>query len=249
MNVIFSFDDGRSDALDAAKILHSYGLVGTFHVTTGFIDGTFNTIVFGKNRKSINIDELAQMKKLGMEISSHGDKHILDYNDFKTSLDKLNNWRLIDGSKAGFSIPNSEYDLNQLNEFLSKCGESLLYVRGGRSPKCYTFLSKINYVLYQITKLQFFYNKFNKFNLNDSSKNNLLFSVVVKKNIKPNNVLKFINKYCYTDKTLVLMFHSIVDKATNKWEYSTKKFKIICNGVSSLKNNGKIQCCTFVDLL
>ena len=41
MKIVFSFDDGRIDFIDSSRILSKYGLVGTFHITTGFVDGSF----------------------------------------------------------------------------------------------------------------------------------------------------------------------------------------------------------------
>ena len=45
MRIVFSFDDGRSDAYDAYKMMAKYELRGRFHITTGFIDGTYTTTV------------------------------------------------------------------------------------------------------------------------------------------------------------------------------------------------------------
>ena len=249
MRIIFSFDDGRSDSFEASKILHSYGLVGVFHVTTGFIDGTFATDDFGKDRKSLTVDDLKQMKSYGMEISSHGDKHVLEQNDFQTSIKKLYNWKIIDYLRAGFSIPNSNYNEEQLRCFLVNCSKSLIYVRGGRSPHCYTFLSKINFVLYKITKCQAFYNFFNKLNLNDSLESIPIYCAVIKNYIRPKNILSFIERFSGVDKTLVLMFHSVVKKPKNQWEYSIDNFTTLCKGISFLIKGSKVRCGTFVDFL
>ena len=249
MKVVFSFDDGRSDSFEAAQILYKYGLVGTFHIVTGFIDGKFSTDAFGKGRKSLSVEELLEMRQMGMEISSHGDKHIMDSKDFDISVKKMINWKLIFDSKVGFSIPNSNYTETQLIDFVANCGDSLLYVRAGRSPKCYSFISKVCYVLYKITKGQIFYNKFNKFNLNESLDTTPMFSAVVKNGIRPKSILKFIDKYSSLDKTLILMFHSIVDKPTDKWEYSKKNFDIICKGINSFSKDGRVKCGTIIDFL
>ena len=243
MKIVFSFDDGRIDFIDSSKILSKYGLVGTFHITTGFVDGSFETDAFGIGRKALTIQQLQEMDKEGMEISSHGDKHIMDTKDFNESLRKLKEWNLVKNG-VGFSIPNSKYSMEELEKFISENKESLLYVRGGRSPKCYTLLSKINYVLYKFLKLQCAYNYFNKYNLNDSlDVDKVIYSTVITKNIKSKNLINFINKHKQENKVLVLMFHSVVDNPSNKWEYSKTEFEKICEYVSSCKDieNGTLS--------
>ena len=147
MRVIFSFDDGRADSINASRILAKHSLVGTFHITTGFVDGSFQTNTFGVGREPLTIEQLIELKKEGMEISSHGDNHIMETEDFNNSFKKLKNWGLIKNDKVGFSIPNSRYTKEALDSFLKENEKTLYYVRGGRSPKCYSFISKVNYLL------------------------------------------------------------------------------------------------------
>lgn len=246
MKIVFSFDDGRADFIESSKILSKYGLVGTFHITTGFIDGSFKTDAFGIDRKPLTIQELQQMKKEGMEISSHGDKHVMTSADFIESLRKLKEWGLIDNNRVGFSIPNSKYSTEELEDFISKNKNSLLYVRGGRSPKCYSFISKVNYVFYRFLKFQGAYNSFNKYNLIDNLAGKVIYSAVITKNVKYKNLISFINKHKKEDKVLVLMFHSVVDVPNNKWEYSKTDFETICKFVSNCK---EIENGTIVSLL
>lgn len=248
MKVIFSFDDGRSDAIEASRILLNYGLTGTFHVTTGFIDGTFHTDDFGINRKPLTIEQLMKLKSEGMEISSHGDRHILDLNDFIESHNKLKKWGIC-GDKIGLSVPNSKYTIEELNAFVKSNNNRLLYVRAGRSPNCYSFISKIRYLIYKIFKSQNAYNKFNVLNLNKTINRNCLHSVVVTKNVRCNNLIRFIEKYKNEDAALILMFHSIVTNPLNKWEYSAAEFKKICAFISKMKQNKAIECGTFTDFI
>ena len=233
MKVIFSFDDGRVDFIDSARILAEHNLVGTFHITTGFIDGSFKTDAFGIDRKPLTIEQLLEIKNEGMEISSHGDKHTMEIEDFKTSVQKLKQWGLISNNKIGFSIPNSKYTKEELDSFIKNGNNSLCYVRGGRSPKCYSFVSKVNYVLYKLFKFQSAYNSFNKYNLNDNLKDQVIYSAVITSNIKSKNLINFMKKHKNEDKVLVLMFHSVVDSPNNKREYSVVEFEKICEFTSS----------------
>lgn len=232
MTIVFSFDDGRSDAFEAAIILSKYNLVGSFHVTTGFVDGTLMTDAFGIHRKPLTIEQLLEMKNKGMEISSHGDRHIMDDEDFAISFNKLQKFGLI-GNNVGFSVPNSSFTEKELTKFITQNKEKLSYVRVGRSEKCYSFHSKIHYVLYHIFHNQFSYDTFNKYNVIHNFDKFKINSAVVLDDSKARNIIKFINKHKDDEATLVLMFHSIVDNPTNKWEYSKSEFIKICNYVSN----------------
>ena len=53
--------------------------------------------------------------------------------------------------------------------------------------------------------------------------------MVIAKHIRSKNIINFINAFKEQNKTLVLMFHSVVEKPTNKWEYSISSFEKICS--------------------
>ena len=243
INVIISFDDGRSDQYEAFKVLRKNNLKASFHVTTGFIDQSFETDSFGVDRKPLLLSQLKEMYTCGMDISSHGDMHLMNNSDFCKSYEKLKKWGFNDG-KIGFSVPNSDYSDNQLLEFASENEDKLSYIRVGRSPKCYSFISKVAYLLFHISKLQVFYNYFNKYNLLDSFDKNRIYSCVVLKDIKSRNIIQFIEKNKKSSSFYVLMFHSIVDKPRNKWEYSIEEFEKICNYL----REAKIKVLTLKDL-
>lgn len=232
MIIAFSFDDGRDDAYDAFQILKKYGLTGSFHVVTGFIDGSFITDAFGIGRKSLTPDQLFEMSQNGMDISSHGDRHIMEYNDFQTSFRKISKICAKE-SCVGFSVPNSDYSKDELLSFVSKNGSSLSYIRVGRSKKCYSLRMKINYALYHIFHFQSAFNLFNKNNILTNVEKFEMNSLVVLSDTRSKNLIKFIERNKNTDATLILMFHSIVDSPTNKWEYSKDEFIKVCSYVSN----------------
>ena len=243
MVVVFSFDDGRDDAYIAFQILKKYHLKGSFHITTGFVDGTFKTDDFGINRKPISIKQLKEMNESGMDISSHGDRHIMEKDDFRVSYEKLNKFG-IRSKKVGFSVPNSNCSQSETELFISYNKDILSYIRKGRSKKCYSFLSKMNYILYHLTHFQFFYNNFNKHNIMKKVCKFSLNSMVVLSDSKSKNIINFIKKYDNQNNILILMFHSICDAPSNKWEYSLVEFEKICSYVSF-----KQSCCSLKELV
>lgn len=247
MKIVLSFDDGRSDAYEAYKILKQHNLVASFHITTGFIDGSFKTNQFGIDREPLTIEQLKEMSQNNMGISSHGDKHIMDYKDFSTSITKLNNWGK-NTEKYGFSVPNSDYKKESLSNFINDNKTKLSYVRVGRNPKCYTLISKINYAIYHLFKFQFAYNYFNKFNLINDINKWELYSLVIKSDTKTKSLIKFINKYKNTNNTLIIMLHSIVDKSRNKWEWSISNFVKLCKYLKEEQDKNNIKVLTLEEL-
>ena len=96
MKVCLSFDDGRDDTFKYAfPIIKKHNLTASFHVTTGFIDGTYRGNDFSSLRRPVTIQNLLEMSNYGIEISSHGDKHITDCSDFKNSFFNQSNRSLL----------------------------------------------------------------------------------------------------------------------------------------------------------
>lgn len=231
MNIVFSFDDGRDDAYNASKILIKHGLRGSFHITTGFIDGSFLTDVFGAKRKPLTANQLVEMVRNKMDISSHGDRHVMNSEDFMVSRDKLSKLCGFK-DKIGFSVPNSQYSDYELSSFREKNISKLSYIRVGRSKKCYSLIMKMQYVLYHLFHLQICFNLFNKNNILKDVNKYEINSLVILSDTRSKNLVKFIEKYKDLNATLVLMFHSIVENPSDKWEYSTKDFDEICDYIS-----------------
>ena len=225
MVVIFTFDDGRKDAFNASVVLKSFGLNGTFFITTGFVDGSYHTNDFGKNRKPLSKQEILEMEGMGMEIASHGDKHVMEEKDFAISKQKIDGW-INNKGKIGFSVPFSKYTEESIKHFIT---EDIKYIRIGRNKKCYSFSNKIKYLLNLFIPIQPFFNSFNRFNIitNDNYDKYILCSVVVNKSTKPKQIINFLkglkNVECY----VIFMFHSIVESPTNKWEYGLSNFSNI----------------------
>ena len=169
-----------------------------------------------------------------MDISSHGDKHIMNIEDFENSIEKFNSWNIA-CKRIGFSIPNSDFTMEELNTFVNK-NEKLAYVRVGRNEKCYSFKSKLCYLLYRVFKIQIAYNLFNKYNLTKTINKFFISSLVIKKHIKVKTLMNFIKKYELSDYTLVIMFHSIVNNPSDQYDWSIGDFEKLC---VFLKSNNK----------
>lgn len=257
--ISLSFDDGREDTYRVAfKIMKKYGLKGTIHVTTGYVDKTWNEEKWKTAKGPISVEQLKEMKEYNFEISSHGDKHITENNDLSVSIEKLKQWGLIN-EKIGFSIPRSKLLENKL-EF-SKYLEinRVSYMRGGRSPLCYSLKSKIIYVLYNLTKIQLFYDLFNRHNCISIRENYIenkydLFSVIIRYEDNPSTVVKFIKSNINKSKWIILMLHSIQEKnednyGKDPWCWDANKFEQLCKELKVMSDAGEILVKPILDVI
>lgn len=244
--VSLSFDDGREDTYRVAyNIMKKYGITGTIHVTTGYIDGTWKPDDWKTSKGPISIEQLREMKQNGFEISSHGDRHITDKEDLLVSISKLKRWDLID-DKVGFSIPNSKLTEQEKNDFLRN--NDIYYMRGGRIPQCYNLKSKVIYGMYVLFKVQYLYDLFNSGNListNNDIKPYDLYSIVIRKEDDPKTILRFINNQSKKSKWLIFMLHSIQSKSEqtygkDPWCWEDKKFEKFCMGLKKMLDEGNI---------
>ncbi|MBQ4630511.1 MAG: polysaccharide deacetylase family protein [Clostridia bacterium] len=250
--VSLSFDDGREDTIrNAFSIMNKYGLKATVHITTGFVDGTWDGHKWDSCDKAMTVADAVQMHNSGFEISLHGDKHKTEIDDFLISKKKLKSWG-ISVENIGFSIPNSDLNDTQRTEFTTFLkNEGVLYMRGGRNAKCYSFVSKCFFALYKIFKFQFAYNLFNKYNRNINYDKYDLNSVVVRNEDKAKTVIRFIEKY-KNDSWIILMLHSVLSKNEEKygsdaWYWDSEEFETLCKYLSQAQSNGKIEVKTIID--
>lgn len=258
--VSLSLDDGREDTYRMAyKIMKKYGLTGTIHVVTGYVDGSWIPENWYTAKGAIKVEQLKEMKDYGFEISSHGDKHITEEQDFLESIRKLRKWELIE-DKVGFSIPYSKLSEQDRDKF-SEClvNNRVTYMRGGRNPLCYSLKSKVFCGLYTITKIQFFYDLFNKHNWMDLSKNCKiykynLFSVVIRYGDPPDMIVKFIKSKVNRSKWVILMIHGIQEKnedtyGQDPWCWDLDKFEQLCGQLKFMSDSGEISIKPIMDVI
>ena len=248
--ITLTFDDGRKDNIEfAAPILKKYGVPAVLFCTTGFIDGTWEKPAdsWKSVKSALTIKDLVELKHQGWEIGLHGDKHITEYEDWKTSIEKLTAWGLRSG-KVAFSIPNSfnaEQEIQKIQS--SDIGKEISYIRGGRGISTGSLKSKFLYAAYSILKMQKAYNTFNYPSVNRLNRLNRydVKSVVVKRADDPRMLLRFIS--AIPDNTwLVLMFHSILPLddelyKVDDWTWSEGNFDSFVNGLSELQKATAIQ--------
>lgn len=255
--ISLSFDDGRDDTYyNAFRVMKKYGLVGTVHITTGYIDKTWEPKEGWLTAdEPMTIPNLYDLMKNGIEISAHGDKHKTEKSDFNICVSKLKKWGLVDGSKVGFSVPNSELSKKELPEFAEENG--LSYIRCGRNEKSYSVLCKISYILYNYFRIRrgyFYFNRFNKMNIHayfDAIP--LLYSVVVKNTDDPKMLLDYI-KSSNSGDWIIFMFHSILRKDDKKygrdsWFWDCEKFEYLCENLKKMQDSNNVKIETIMNVI
>lgn len=243
--VTFSFDDGREDTFRVAfDIMKEYGLVGTIHVITGWVDGSWSksNSPFVANG-SMNIEQIKECYDHGFEITSHGDKHCNDADDLKTSLGKLIQWGVVGIDCLGFSSPNSELTIEkraQIEKVINN--NNIKYVRIGRSSKCYSLHMKIVYLLQLLTCSKRLFRIFNEYNSINSllapmNKTFVLPSSIIKSNNSAQQVIELLQKSISDKSWNILMLHSILqpqDEGYGKdpWHWGVGEFRELCQWLS-----------------
>lgn len=246
--ICFSFDDGRRDTYTRAfKIMNRYGLCGTIHITTGFIDGTWKRKEEwdSAGEGPMTLVEIQRCKASGFEISSHGNEHLTEEEDLKQSLHKLCQWGVMKEGSYTFSVPHSKVRKEDRTIYKA-C--NLQYVRVGRAKACYGLWGKFLYVLQRQTHWRYPFYLFNKPNFvhEEALDPYHLTATVVKQHNTADQLIYFIEKMAKYKGLNILMFHSILypdDKGYGKdsWYMDATEFEKLC---CFLKQHPEIEVVT-----
>lgn len=243
--VSLTFDDGRGDNyIHAAPVMLKYGIKGTVFVTTGYVDGSWQS-EWKSGGEAMTAGQLRELQSTGFEMGLHGDRHITEIGDFNTAYQKFLDWGLYADGGVGFSVPTSSASTETMQRFKDELfGSRIAYIRSGRRRKTSSFSSKSLFALYSYLKSQTAYNRFNSVNVErfDSLRADNLCSLVVRCQESPEMIINFLKNM--PDNTLcVLMLHSILPQSSSlygsdPWNYSKQDFEKIC----AFLNESDIQC-------
>jgi peptidoglycan/xylan/chitin deacetylase (PgdA/CDA1 family) len=261
--ISLSFDDGREDLYrNAFPIMKKYDLVSSAHVVTGFIDGTFKPTHWHSCDGAITIEQLYEMKNLGHEISSHGDRHISEIDDFNASVDKLMAMNLAPRG-VGFAVPGSKTNGVNFPGFVDHLkNHRHQYIRMGakkrKNHNAFTqrAIRKATYIL--DTHLGIFWgsyllNKNNVIDLGQRVPVHSLPSLAVHIHDNPRKWMYFIERM--PDNTwLIIMLHGILGVnephyGKDIWCWSTENFESLCGYLSKRQEEGKLAVKTISNQL
>lgn len=254
LKICMSFDDGRKDFYEYAfPILKKYNLTASFNVTTGYVDGSFKPN-WKTSEGAVTEKELSEMKDYGIEIAFHGDQHITDIEDFKTSINKMKKWNLL-SKYMGFAVPGSylkNVDIEKLKTFLKD--NNIIYMRVDNDKKCEKFFNKVYRKLYRITNISLFYSLYNKNNLFKKSDNYNVPSVIVFEKDSDKTLINFVKNNLSRNKNLVFMFHGILPKehtnyGKDEYAWDLEKFDNFCKFLNQLKEKNKLDVVNLIDII
>lgn len=249
--VTLSFDDARADTYRVAySIMKKYGIVGTIHTTTGWVDGSWTPNNWDSAMNGpMTVEQLQECFKMGFEITPHGDKHVTEEKDLERSIEKLKEWQVV-RDRIGYSFPDS-IEQKGIEDILSKC--SIEYARKGRSNKCYTLPMKGMYLVQNYTGSIGSFKVFNKHNtickpIRDRYR---LSSTVIKKNTRAKQVIGLLEETIQTGGWNILMLHSILEPndrgyGKDSWYWDSKEFEILCRWLKGAQSRG-IEVVTLQD--
>ena len=247
-NIIsITFDDGRADNYAYAwQVMEKYGLTGTFFVTTGYIDKTWQTDKWCCSSGGMSVEQLIEMHNNGCEIAAHGNRHVSEIGDIDECISKLKTWGVVD-KKIGLSAPCSLITDSFLSH-VKKLG--LSYLRLGRGIKCSSLFYRFIHKIYKVTGSQIFFDLYYKECINRIDKidpwNILALPLLREDDVEP--LIQFIRNQ--NNKWIILMFHSILPEndrlyGTDDYCWSMKKFEKLC---AFLKEE-KIKTANILDMV
>lgn len=253
MNVVLSFDDGRKDNIRMVnEVLIPLQISATINITTNYIADSTKA-----KRPCLNPSmpkgELIQLLQIPLiEIAGHGKEHHNEISNLLEGIMELREWCGID--KIGIASPHSQILKGELE--LIKTQSSTLrigYVRTGER------LSKAAFIKKWIRRLNRFIHSKRLFvwiykdTLLNEKDNFELFSVPV---LHCNTLgeIEALIQYAYkADKSLILMFHSILKKEEDfyddLWSWDYDLFYKLCKYLKNLEAMGKIKISKTIDLL
>jgi hypothetical protein len=248
--IILSFDDGRKDNFEIVRpLLEKYGFTASFHIVTGFADGTAKA-----KFETMSIDNVKELAQNGFDISSHGDKHINEENDLRTGLQKLKFWG-IDREPLIFSSPDSEIYEGNIRKYIDMLQNNRIeYVRSGVQIRRNGWWYVCMYVLQLYTKSKWLYYFLNKSNImkNDNVLNyngiHIIKSVAVRKQNTAGQLIYMIKKLQSGD-AVCFMFHSILpekDITDDDWAFELEKFEVFLN---QLKNDMQVKVLNLMEYI
>lgn len=227
--ITLSFDDGREDFYRVIfPIMQKYGLVGTFHIITGWIDGSYEA----PDREGwesaqaghMSLEQIKECHKAGFEISGHGDLHENTEADVTSCVNKLKAWGVSrNGIVDGFASPGSGLTFEKLpimQPWMEKIG--LTHARSANAPEAISSIDMKNNMSYP------------------PPHNYRLTSQVVTNYTTMTDLMPVMNDAIVNKKWCILMLHSILYPADatynspDNWWWDVTRFEALCKWLSEI---------------
>lgn len=254
-NIVLSFDDGRGDNKDIIHdILVPLSIPATFNITTGYVDGTCPEELLPSNKSPLTIEDVKKIASNPIfEIALHGNNHLNTIDDIFSGKDKLKKWlNLSTDFQFGLASPNSGLSPKVFNsDSYKRLRDSIAYMRVSYRisslEKYRVFCRKAARVLH----FPLLYKEAYKETLMDAFDDRLLYSVPVMKDISFREIKSLVEYAIKSNKSLILMFHSVKDdvKQDDNWTWGKEKFSSLCRYLAQNRDDDKLNICTSMELI
>lgn len=253
--IALSFDDGRKDNYRVAKeILEPLNIPASFNITTGYIQRTIEEKDKPSAHEPMTMEEVKDLKEKDLfEIAGHGYTHDNEQKNLIKGVNELRNILNFNEKKIGIASPHSEFDLSGIEKFKTECKKNNInYLRISHRFKKNFLIRKIIRKINRKLNIPFLYYYVYKDTDVKKTDEFLLYSVPIIKDNKINEVKYLIEKAIESDKSYILMLHSILKPGEIyyddlfTWDYND--FKELCEFLKELENNNKIKITKVIDI-
>jgi hypothetical protein len=223
--------------------LKQYNFTASFHVTTGFIDGTIKDSYF-RNIEAMSVNNIIDMSKNGFDISSHGDMHINEEEDLKNSLAKLKMWGVVDSNPIIFSSPSSEiYEKNIVKYSAMLRKNNVKYLRTGIVVRRNGLLYCLIYLAQKLFNSKMLFYFLNRKEIMRTDRKDFIVKSVSVKRWNSIEQLNYLIERLRDKEIVVFLFHGIVpekDMEKDDWCFSAEKFECFLKILQSCKDHIKV---------
>jgi hypothetical protein len=253
IKVTLSFDDGRKDNYRVAnEILAPMQLPATFNITTDYVSGKEARGIPCANQ-AMNKEEVVNLSRNALiEIAGHGKSHHNGFVNLMDGVKELKEWCGLD--KMGIASPNSQLSEKELQRERGRYKKNeICYVRTGVRCLHRTFIKRC---LRKINK-QIHSGKISSWVCRESllskEDNYILNSIPVLHYNTLDEVKKIINDAVETDKSCILMFHSILkegeDFYRDLWSWDYEQFRRLCVFLKEMEEKEMLQVSKTMDIV
>lgn len=253
IKIALSFDDGRKDNYRLAnEVLIPMQISATFNITTDYVENKAQEDAPCLN-PAMSKEEIINLTRNSLfEVAGHGKRHNNGFENLIGGIKKLREW--CDQDIIGIASPNSGLSNNELlkevnryrAEGISYIRTGERYIRGELVKKCFR---KFNRIIHSGRISAWVYSDSMLFQ-NDSF---VLNSIPVLHYNSLREIKEVINCAINTNKSCVLLFHSIVKEGEefyeDLWSWDFRQFLILCHYLKELEYKKKLVICKTLDLV
>lgn len=233
--VTLSFDDGREDFYRVSyPIMRERGLLATFHLVTGWIEGRWQPPTTEGWRSTVSgpmtLEQVIECHEYGIEMSAHGDMHDNSEQNIYDCVTKLKEWGVSrNGQVDGFASPGSVLTPSRrplMEPWFKNAG--LTHARSGMADGAVTGQDIINNNDYP------------------PEQDYRLTSIIITDTTKIEQVIPALVDAIENKRWTIIMLHSVLNPGdpgygTDNWWWDVEKFTQLCDWIASVPDENLLK--------